>query len=279
MGENTMTDEEVKRLDPTPSTIKKLFAYSGNQCAMPECREFLVDETGAMLGKIAHIHAAEKGGSRFRKDMSNEQRRAFDNLMLVCGKHHDIIDYPENAETYKPEVLRKYKTEHEDRFRRAERQLIEQVTDTTQATQPTYPKTMKRLGKVLGVSEMIDHDEEIEGIRTFIDRLKILPLEQRGFAIELAKRMRRLGSDKLLVEDVTGAFQIGKTKLQNHMRVLEHHGLGGINEGHNFREYFVELWDREPGGNPWIEMLDFCDSAGVSIDTLVYDLGFSQYDE
>lgn len=274
-----MTDEDVKRLDPTPSTIKKLFAYSGNQCAMPDCREFLVDETGAMLGKIAHIHAAEKGGARFRKDMTNEQRLAFDNLMLVCGKHHDIIDYPDNAEIYKPEVLRKYKAEHEGRFRRAERQLIEQVTDSTQATQPTYPRTMRRIGEVLGVCEMVDHDEEIEGIRSFIDRLKELPLEQRDFAVKVATRMRRLDAEKLLVEDVTGAFQIGNSKLQNHMRVLEHHGLGCINEGHNYREYFVELWDRKPGGNPWIEMLEFCDQTGVSIDTLVYDLDFSQYDK
>lgn len=274
-----MTDEEVKRLDPTPSTIKKLFAYSGNQCAMPDCREFLVDETGAMLGKIAHIHAAEKGGVRFNEKMTNEQRRAFDNLMLVCGKHHDIIDYPENVEIYRPEVLRNCKAEHEGRFRRAERQLIEQVTDTTQATQPTYPRTMRRIGEVLGVSEMVDHDEEIEGIGSFIDRLKELPLEQRDFAVKLAIRMRRQDAEKLLVEDVTGAFQIGNTKLQNHMRVLDHHGLGGINEGHNYREYFVELWDRKPGGNPWVEMLEFCDQTGVSIDTLVYDLDFSQYDE
>lgn len=278
-GGNNMTDDDVKRLDPTPSTIKKLFAYSGNQCAMPDCREFLVDETGAMLGKIAHIHAAEKGGARFRKDMTNEQRRAFENLTLVCGKHHDIIDYPENVVSYKPEMLRKYKAEHEGRFRRAERQLIEQVTDTTQATQPTYPKTMKRIGEVLGASEMIDHDEEIEGIRSFIDRLKELPLEQRDFAIKVATRMRRQNAEKLLVEDVTGAFQIGSTKLKNHMRVLDHHGLGGINEGHNYREYFVELWDRNPGGNPWIEMLEFCDQTGASLDTLVYDLDFSQYDE
>lgn len=274
-----MTDEEVKRLDPTPSTIKKLFAYSGNQCAMPDCREFLVDETGAMLGNIAHIHAAEKGGVRFNEKMTNEQRRAFDNLMLVCGKHHDIIDYPENVEIYRPEVLRNCKAEHEGRFRRAERQLIEQVTDTTQATQPTYPRTMRRIGEVLGVSEMVDHDEEIEGIGSFIDRLKELPLEQRDFAVKLAIRMRRQDAEKLLVEDVTGAFQIGNTKLQNHMRVLDHHGLGGINEGHNYREYFVELWDRKPGGNPWVEMLEFCDQTGVSIDTLVYDLDFSQYDE
>ena len=274
-----MTDEGAKRLDPTPSTIKKLFAYSGNQCTIPDCREFLVDETGAMLGKIAHIHAAEKGSARFREDMTNEQRRAFDNLMLVCGKHHDIIDYPENVETYKPEVLRKYKAEHEGRFRSAERQLIEQVTDTTQATLPTYPRTMRRIGEVLGVSEMIDRDEEIDGIRSFIDSLKELPLEQRDFAVKLAIRMRRQDAAKLLVEDVTGAFQIGTTKLQNHMRVLDHHGLGGINEGHNHREYFVELWDRKPGGNPWIEMLEFCDQTSVSIDTLVYDLDFSQYDE
>lgn len=274
-----MTDDAVVRLDPTPSTVKKLFAYSGNQCAMPDCREFLVDETGAMLGKIAHIYAAEKGGARFRADMTNEQRRSFDNLMLVCGKHHDIIDYPDNVQTYTAEVLRKVKAEHEGRFRRAERQLIEQVTDTTQATQPTYPRTMKRLGEVLGVSEMIDHHEEIEGIRSFIDTLRVLPLEQRAFAIELAKRMRRLDAEKLLVEDVTGAFQIGKTKLQSHMRVLEHHGLGGINEGHNFREFFVELSDREPGGNPWTEMLDFCDSTGASVDSFIYELDFSQYDE
>lgn len=274
-----MTDEDVKRLDPTPSTIKKLFAYSGNQCAIPDCREFLVDETGAMLGKIAHIHAAEKGGPRFDENMDNEARRHFDNLMLVCGKHHDIIDYPENIETYKPEVLRKYKAEHEGRFRRAERQLIEQVADTTQATQPSYPKTMRRIGEVLGVSEMVEHEEEIEGIRSFIDRLKELPLEQRGFAIKVATRMRRQNAEKLLVEDVKGAFQIGDRKLQHHMRLLEHHGLGSINEGHNFREYFVELWDREPGENPWIEMLEFCDSAGVSIDTLVYELDFSQYDD
>ena len=49
-----MTKEEVKRLEPTPATIKKLFAYSGNLCAIPNCKELLVDETGAMLGKIAH---------------------------------------------------------------------------------------------------------------------------------------------------------------------------------------------------------------------------------
>jgi hypothetical protein len=53
------------RLSPTPSVIKKLFAYTGNQCAMPDCQETLVDVSGTMLGKIAHICAAEPGGPRY----------------------------------------------------------------------------------------------------------------------------------------------------------------------------------------------------------------------
>jgi hypothetical protein len=41
----------MPRLPPTPSTIKKLFAYTGNQCAMPNCKELIVDPSGTMLGK------------------------------------------------------------------------------------------------------------------------------------------------------------------------------------------------------------------------------------
>lgn len=92
--------EDLKRLPPTESTTKKLFAYSGNQCAMPDCTNPLVHETGAMLGKIAHIHGAEKGAARFEESMSNEQRRAFGNLLLVCGGCHDIIDYKGNVDAY-----------------------------------------------------------------------------------------------------------------------------------------------------------------------------------
>jgi hypothetical protein len=51
--------KKPQRLPITPSVIKKLFAYSGNQCAIPNCTETLVDVSGTMLGKIAHICAAE----------------------------------------------------------------------------------------------------------------------------------------------------------------------------------------------------------------------------
>ena len=273
-----MAKKPVERLDPTQSTIKKLFAYSGNQCAIPDCQEQLVDASGAMLGKIAHICAAEKGGPRFDSKMSNEDRRSFDNLLLVCGKHHDIIDHEPNVKTYTDDVLRKYKADHEGRFKRAERQLIAQVTDTTQAMLPTYPKTLKRFGEVFDVTDSMNLDEEVEGLATFIGRLKELPLEERAFAIKLAERMRRRDVDDLPAEDAAGAFSLGKTKLRQHMNLLEHHLLGDITAGHGYQQYIVRLWDRDPGGNPWIEMLEFCDRTGIAIDSLVSDLNFAQYD-
>lgn len=273
-----MTKKPAERLNPTPSTVKKLFAYSGNQCAIPDCGEQLVDASGAMLGKIAHICAAEKGGPRFDPMMTNEERRAFANLLLVCGKHHDIIDHRPNVKIYSSDVLRKYKADHEDRFRRAEHQLVEQVTDSTQAALPTYPRTLKRFGEVFDVTCSMNIIEEVAGLAKFIDRLKELPLAQREFAIKLAERMKRQGSDNLPADDVVGAFNLNEKKLKQHMELLEHHGLGDITEGFGCQKYIVRLWDRDPGCNPWIEILDFCQITGSSSSSFIFDLNFEQYD-
>lgn len=90
--------------------------------------------------------------------------------------------------------------------------------------------------------------------------------------------MRRRDVDDLPAEDVVGAFNLGKTRLRQHMTLLEHHLLGDITEGHGYQQYIVRLWDRDPGGNPWIEMLEFCEQTGITIDSLLYDLNFAQYD-
>jgi hypothetical protein len=55
-------------------------------------------------------------------------------------------------------------TDHENRFKRAERQLIEQFVDTTQSSQPISPTNLKGLAKALGVDKFADHPTEISGI-------------------------------------------------------------------------------------------------------------------
>jgi 5-methylcytosine-specific restriction endonuclease McrA len=89
---------------PTPATIKRLFAVSGNRCAFPECNTPLSENTDTVTGQICHICADSKGGPRGTiTDQSDEDRRAYANLILLCPRHHAIVD----AETdrYTVEVL------------------------------------------------------------------------------------------------------------------------------------------------------------------------------
>lgn len=271
-------NQQVARLPITPSTVKKLFAYSGNQCAMPDCTNTLVDVSGTMVGKMAHIIGAEELGPRFDPNLSNEQRRHFDNLFIVCGRHHDIIDDPANEASYPPAELRKYKAAHEGRFKSAERQLIKQFSDSTQATQPTYPTHLKALAQTVGADEMIGSAEELEGLRDFVDDLKELPLTERQFCLKVAERMRRQKRAKLLVNDVMSSFNLSEDALKAHLLILEQHCIGGWEEDFEPGIYYVKLADRAPGLNPWLEILDFCDATGATAEEFVFDLNFGLYD-
>ncbi|MCE7886085.1 MAG: hypothetical protein DYH13_01080 [Alphaproteobacteria bacterium PRO2] len=233
-----------------------------------------------MVGKIAHICAASRGGARYDNNMTDEQRRNIKNLFLVCGICHDIIDDKDNEDEYPADLLRGYKKTHEERFKKAERQLIEQFVDTTQATQPTYPQNLKGLAKALNVVEMEDCPDDVESIRCFIDKLKELPLTQREFAYRLSERMYRRKVDELPIEDVLNAFQISEKKLKEHMRVIENHNLGCVDEGRKMDGYTVQIYDRSAYTvNPFIEIIEYCESSSYSKDDFLYDLNFVLYDE
>jgi hypothetical protein len=97
---------------PTDATIKRLFARSGNRCAFPRCTiEIVQDQT--LIGEICHIKASRPGGPRYDPDQTTAQRHGYDNLILLCGTHHTVIDNDEEA--YTVERLLKMKTDHEQR--------------------------------------------------------------------------------------------------------------------------------------------------------------------
>ena len=76
-----------------PSTEKKLFALSKNQCYKPNCTNKLItDDKKDVLAKIAHIEAASPNGPRYNPNMTDDERRDFDNLILLCDEHHIEID-------------------------------------------------------------------------------------------------------------------------------------------------------------------------------------------
>ncbi|MEJ6979414.1 hypothetical protein WG906_03075 [Pedobacter sp. P351] len=101
------------RKSPFQNIIRRLFAVSGNECAFPDCKHVLIDEDGDFIGQVCHIQAAEKGGERYNPDQSDEDRRSFENLMLLCYAHHIKTD---DVAKYPVETLKKIKSDHETTF-------------------------------------------------------------------------------------------------------------------------------------------------------------------
>lgn len=97
---------------PSVATIKRLFAVSGNRCAFPRCSQHLVDQSsGKVVGRICHIKAASPGGPRYDASQTEDQRHGFENLVIACPVHHDVID--DDPESYTVERLQKIKATHE----------------------------------------------------------------------------------------------------------------------------------------------------------------------
>lgn len=91
-------------------TIKRLFARSQNQCAMPKCTSpIIIGDT--VVGEICHIRARRKNGPRYDATMTAAQRDDYANLLLLCRTCHKLID--SNRKTFTIELLTDIKQSHE----------------------------------------------------------------------------------------------------------------------------------------------------------------------
>jgi hypothetical protein len=94
------------------TTIKRLYAKSSNQCALPKCTApIIVDEI--VVGEICHIRARRKNGPRYDATLSAADRDGYSNLLLLCKTCHKLID--SDPVRYPSEVLTRIKHQHEER--------------------------------------------------------------------------------------------------------------------------------------------------------------------
>ena len=103
----------MARLAPKTEALRALFARSGNRCAYPGCTSPLINDRNQFIAQVCHIEAAVEGGERFNFDQTDEQRRGYANLILLCYPHH--IETNE-VETYPVARLWEMKAAHEGRF-------------------------------------------------------------------------------------------------------------------------------------------------------------------
>lgn len=131
-----MSESNLK--GPRIKTIKRLFAYSKNQCAFPTCEALLISEEGTVIGEICHIKAKSEGGLRYDSNQTDEERHSFDNLILLCPSHHTIIDDLLNG--YTVEKLCTMKKEHEangDKVKKCSKEIAKEFIRKIKITNVT----------------------------------------------------------------------------------------------------------------------------------------------
>jgi hypothetical protein len=96
----------------TVATLKSLFAKSHNRCAYPGCAAPLSEDSNTVTGQVCHIRSDKSRGPRFDKSYPVEKRNSAENLILMCGRHHKLIDSEES--TYTTATLIEMKRKHEE---------------------------------------------------------------------------------------------------------------------------------------------------------------------
>jgi len=110
------------------STIKKLYGLSGNRCAFPDCDQELVTSNQTIVSEMCHIEGLAPKSARHNPQLTSEQLNDYPNLIVLCLKHHTIIDKEESA--YTVEFLKKIKNDHEEKYRKNEFQISNDLIST-----------------------------------------------------------------------------------------------------------------------------------------------------
>ena len=115
----------------TRPDLNLLWSRSGGLCGFPGCQVNCVEpandnDASTTVGRIAHIEAHSDSGPRANPNLSQPERDAYDNLILICATHHDLVDGQPN--TYTVDTLRDWKTAQEERYRQFLAQAMPQIT-------------------------------------------------------------------------------------------------------------------------------------------------------
>ena len=151
----------MARLGNKTDVIKKLFALSGNYCAFPGCAQHIIDNKGQLIGQICHIEAANDNGERFNPHQTDDERRSFENLILLCANHHIVTN---DVDVYTVERLKEIKREHENKFLQNPYSIPEEIVDSI------LTKVLESLDELYSIS--VDTNARVIEVQTQITELQ-----------------------------------------------------------------------------------------------------------
>lgn len=272
-------NKKPKRLAPSHQTLRELYMKSGNQCAYPDCKRVMINDEGKFVGQVCHIEAAEEGGERFNVNQSPEDRRQFDNLMLMCYDHHIITN---DVEKYSVEKLKDFKRIHEEKFSDIAQVLRNSVTDHTEATEIKMALNALRLNVFfdwrLSPEEL---DDSLQVIQSFAERLRALPIPTRELLSIIVKRASsvrggwRGSSLGIAIAELKHTCNLAERVIWEHIHILEKHGFVFEGDPDEFLGNVAVMLTKEDSGWDLFEDIKrFCDDTGVPVESVLVDLDF-----
>lgn len=106
-----------KRKAITQATQAALWVLSNRLCYAPACTIPVIVEVRPGVyrknAQVAHVYGIRPGTPRFKNELPDEERDAFSNLLLCLAHHSEIDDEKTGEELYPPELLIKWKLDHE----------------------------------------------------------------------------------------------------------------------------------------------------------------------
>ena len=82
----------MARLAILKGILRDLGIRSKNKCAFPRCDHPILNAQGDYIAELCHIEAVEPGSPRYNASQSDEERRAYANLLFLCHRHHKETD-------------------------------------------------------------------------------------------------------------------------------------------------------------------------------------------
>jgi hypothetical protein len=284
--------ELAERLPPRFSTLRDLFAHSGNRCAFRSCDRVLVNHKGQWVGEVCHIRAALPGGERFDGAMTNEERRHRDNLMLMCHDHHVETD---DVNEFTVEVLLAVKAEHEAQFAgelgSAEEKVLERAVqdvispsleDYTDRVVLRLPQTLIGLYEHIGEGDMSEEVRQgsIDMLVPTLERLRRLPVDTRAVFAILVDRVDTGRTVTLPLHELEGAMRMTADELYPHVETLGRYDVAYMSEEDGFERpaYYALSANDVDGWEFWGDFRSYCQERALSPKKVINELTFDVLD-
>ena len=280
---------KAKRKTPSPQTLRNLYLLSGNQCANPKCATVLINANGTLVARVCHIKAAQPGGPRFDEKLTRDQRRAAENLILLCSTCHTLVDAePAN---YSVRRLSNWKKKREDRFAAVgdtlQQRYVEEVTDEAELADLGAPRTLAGYIKFLddlNYSHTIDENSR-STVRAYAGRLRHLSSDNRELVRAIVEKAIALGGSRegqhgvCVHPDDLKTLSIGNQQLSNYriMKLgdtLNRNDLGGFD--HDGKPQLCITIPEEY--LTWSELKAYLEKKGNTLHDLICDLQFRLLD-